>query len=463
MDAHQIHNKNVWMLRLLAGLFAGAGVLHMLISQNINAAQPILGGSMLLVLAGFVGGRRWPRLTMILTLVMLFIYLNVMVLEDMSVTSYIFLGLLPLFSLIYQNYAAVAVASALHLLSMLYFVLAYRESLFTGMLKRSDATYFLVYGLFILSFCLLYILITNRLSRRAEESEQRLRDILENVSVGIWSYDFTKMEFEVSDGFEQITGYSNQSLKGKVSLLQEMIYPDDLNLFHEVQQELIIQRISSVKECRIVKPDGEIKWIQSRGRPHFNSLGNLVRLEGVIIEVTERKQLEETIHFLAYHDELTGLANRTKFAAKYAETRGNGEPVALMFLDLDNFKEVNDTFGHEAGDELLKHIAGRLVSLVRAQDMVCRLGGDEFVILLVDLNDDGVLKVMERIRSSLAEGYVYRGTHIGISASIGISMSPDGNASLEDMLRLADATMYDVKRGGDSIRMTAERNTPLPS
>ncbi|WP_059041570.1 sensor domain-containing diguanylate cyclase [Paenibacillus rubinfantis] len=463
MDAHHIHNKNVWMLRLLAGFFAIASVIHVLASRNIDAAQPILGGSMLLVLAGFVGSRRWPRFTMMLTLVMLFIYLNVMVLTDMSVTSYIFLGLLPLLSLIYQNVVAVAVAGTLHLISMLFFVLVYRESLFNGELDRSDASYFLVYGLLILSFCLIYILITRRLSQRAEDSEQRLRDILESASVGIWTYDFTTMELEVSDSFEQITGYSRQSLKGHISRVQEMIYPDDLGLFYEVQQEMIIQKRSSNKEYRIVRPDGEIRWIQGRGRPYFNALGNLVRLEGVIIEITERKQLEDTIHFLAFHDELTGLANRTKFNAKFEETKGHGQPIALMFLDLDNFKEVNDTFGHEAGDELLKHIASRLVSLVRAEDMVCRLGGDEFVILLVDLNEDGVIKVMDRIRSSLAEGYVYRGTLIGVSASIGTSMSLDGNASLEDMLRLADATMYDVKRGGDSIRVTTERNLPLPS
>ncbi|MDU2243566.1 MAG: sensor domain-containing diguanylate cyclase [Paenibacillus sp.] len=463
MDTHQIHNKNVWMLRLLAGFFAISSVLLMIVNRSLDAEIPLLGGSMLLVLAGMVGSRKWPRFTMVLTIVMLSVYLNVMVMEDMTVTSYIFLGLLPLLSLIYLNYAAVALAGTLHLVSGLYYVFAHRELLFSGQLNLNDATYFLVYGLFILMFTAIYILVTKKLSQRAEDSEQRLRDILESVSVGIWTYDFSKMELEVSDGFEQITGYPRESMKGQISRLQEMIHPDDLDLFYEVQQEMIIQRTHSVKECRFVRPNGEIIWIQSRGRPHFNSLGNLVRLEGVIIEITERKHLEETIHYLAFHDELTGLANRTKFTAKFEETKGNGKPVALMFLDLDNFKEVNDTFGHEAGDELLKHIAGRLVSLVRAEDMVCRMGGDEFVILLVDLNEDGVIKVMDRIRSNLAEGYVYRGTLIGVSASIGISMSLDGNASLEDMLRLADATMYDVKRGGESIRVTEERNTPLPS
>lgn len=464
MDTQQIHNKNVWMLRLLAVFFAFASLIHMFVSWHFDAGPLVMGTAMLLILAGLVGSRRWPRFTMMLTIVLLFVYLNVTVMKDMTVTSYIFLGLLPLLSLIYFNYAAVVLAGSLHLISVLYYMLVHTEPLFTGRVDHSDAAYFLIYGLFILSFSLIYILITKKLSQRAEHSELRLRNILESVSVGIWTYDLSTMKLEVSDGFERITGYSRSYLMGHVSRVQEFIHPEDLGLFNEVQQELLIKRTSSVKECRIICPDGEIKWIQSRGRPYFNSLGNLVRLEGVIIEVTERKQLEETIQYLAYHDELTGLPNRTKFAAKYAEYADQGGiPLVLMFLDLNNFKEVNDTFGHEAGDELLKHIAGRLVSQVRAQDMVCRLGGDEFVILLVDLNEEAVTKVMNRIRSSLADGYMYRGMRIGVSASIGISMSPDGNASLEDMLRLADATMYDVKRGGDSIRVTTEGNAPLPN
>lgn len=142
MNAHQIHNKNIWMLKLLVGLFVVASVLQMLVHRHVEVAQPILGASLLLVLAGFVIRRRWPRLTMILTLVMLFIYLNVMVFTDLSVTSYIFLGLLPLLSLMYHHYLAVAVAGALHLLSMLYFALADRGALLTGKLERADAAFF---------------------------------------------------------------------------------------------------------------------------------------------------------------------------------------------------------------------------------------------------------------------------------------------------------------------------------
>ncbi len=462
MDAHQIHNKNVWMLRLLAGFFVVASLSYVLTTQNFDASQLLLGGSMLLILAVLVGSHRWSYFTMMLTLVMLCFYLNGLVLNDMTLTSYMFLGLLPLLSLIYQNYAAVAVAGSLHLISILYFIFFHRGTLFTGKVDQSDSAYFLIYGLFNISFSIIYILITKKLSQRAEQSDQRLKNILESVSVGIWTYDLSSARFEVSDGFEQITGHSNRNLMGQLSRLENFIYPEDLSQFHEMQQMLVIKQTSSVKEFRIIHPDGTVTWIQSRGRPYFNSHGNLIRLEGVIIEISERKHLEETIQYLAYHDELTDLANRTKFAAYFAECTGQGVPMALMFLDLDNFKEVNDTFGHEAGDDLLKFIADRLQSVLRSQDMVCRYGGDEFVILLVDLNEAGVAKVAERIRTSLAEGYVYRGTLIGVSASIGISMSPDGNASLEDMLRLADATMYEIKRGGESIRVTTRRNTPLP-
>ncbi|MGG6313213.1 diguanylate cyclase [Paenibacillus macerans] len=465
MDANLLHQKNVWMLRLLASFFAIASISHILFARNITIEQPMLGIAMLVVLYGFVESRRWPRFTMMLTIVMLCIYLSTIVVTDLTVISYIFLGLLPLLSLFYQNYAAIALAGVLYTVSGLYFFLAYGQTIFAGVANRSDAGYFLVYGLFILSFCLIYTLTTIRLSQRVEYSEQRLSDILESVSVGIWTYDFSSMKMVVSEGFERLTGYPGRLLEDDVTRLFDFIHPEDHQFLQEVQQELIFGRTSSVKECRIIRPDGEIKWIQNRGRPYFNSLGHLVRLEGVIIEITERKQLEESFQHLAYHDELTGLPNRTQFAETFADyaARGNTS-LALMFLDLDNFKEVNDTLGHEAGDYLLRHIAGRLSSLVRGHDMVCRLGGDEFVILLVGLSEDEVMKVAERIRASLTEGFDFKGKWIAISASIGISMSPDGNDSLEEMLRLADATMYDVKRGGGSpLRFSGERSMPLHS
>lgn len=167
-------------------------------------------------------------------------------------------------------------------------------------------------------------MITRKLSDRAEHSEGRLKAILESVSVGIWTYDFGEMKLTVSDGFEQITGYPASLFEQSPERITDMIHPEDQHMFFESQQEMILGRTSSVKECRILRPDGEVRWIQSRGTPYFNAMGHLVRLEGIIIEVTDRKQLEETVHYLAYHDELTGLPNRTKFGEKFAECVSKG-------------------------------------------------------------------------------------------------------------------------------------------
>lgn len=464
-DADLIHQKNVWMLKLLGCFFQISLLVHVLADKKLVAMQPLLGIIFLLILAGFVWSRRWPLVTMLLTITLLSVYLYFLITEAPSVSSLIFLGLLPLLSLFYQNYLAVVLAGTLYILLGAYFYFALHDKIFAGIVRAEDAVYVLVYGLFILSFSLIGTFITRKLSQRADQSEQSLKTILEGVSVGIWTYDFSTLKLELSDGFEQITGYPGRLFRNVPDRLLDIIHPDDQYFFHEAQKEMIIGRTSSVKECRILRPAGDIIWVQCRGTPYFNAVGHLVRLEGIIIEVTERKQLEETIHYLAFHDELTGLPNRTRFRQKFAEYAEKGKvPLALMFLDLDNFKEVNDTFGHEAGDMLLKHIAGRLSSLVRDQDMVCRLGGDEFVILLVNLDEEAVMKVMQRLQASLYEGYDYRGIRIEISASIGISISLDGTGDLEEMLRQADATMYDVKRGAaTSFRYYGERSSSMQS
>ncbi|CAM4307360.1 MAG: sensor domain-containing diguanylate cyclase [Paenibacillus macerans] len=447
-DAKLIHQKNVWMLVLLGCFFAAGLFMNILINRNAMAVQPLLGFVLLLILAGFVWNGRWPTATMLLAIFLLFIYLFVVIWNERSFTSYIFLGLLPLLSLFYQNYTAVALAGALYLSSGVYFFYKLQNTMFAESTNVSDTAYIAAYGVLILTFSLITTMITRKLSDRAEHSEGRLKAILESVSVGIWTYDFGEMKLTVSDGFEQITGYPASLFEQSPERVTDMIHPEDQHMFFESQQEMILGRTSSVKECRILRPDGEVRWIQSRGTPYFNAMGHLVRLEGIIIEVTDRKQLEETVHYLAYHDELTGLPNRTKFGEKFAECVSKGDyPLALLFLDLNNFKDVNDTYGHEAGDHLLKQIAVKLSSLIRENDMVCRMGGDEFVILLTHLDTDGVLKVVERILANLSEGCEYRGVRLGISASVGVSFSPDGGSSLEEMLRQADATMYDAKRG----------------
>ncbi|GGH32244.1 sensor domain-containing diguanylate cyclase [Paenibacillus segetis] len=285
---------------------------------------------------------------------------------------------------------------------------------------------------------------------RAENSEDQLRTILEDVSVGIWTYDLNMMQFEVSEGFEKITGYNVKTFRKDPEQFRAIIHPDDQHLFVSGQKELMILHTDMVKEYRIICSNGEIKWVQNRGRAQFNHLNNLTRLEGVLIDITERKQMEESIQFLAYHDELTGLPNRTLLNIRFKEYSKRGHfPLAVLFIDLDNFKDVNDTYGHIVGDLLLKDIADRMLELVREQDTVCRLGGDEFVVLLTEMDESRVVRVADRIRASLTEGFVYNGFSLTAGASIGICVSLQGNSTLEEMIQQADGAMYDAKKNND--------------
>lgn len=459
-DTDLIHQKNVWILKMFACFFAIALVIDFISNGSVMGMKPFIGLVLLLVLAGFVKSHRWPFITMLLTIGFVFAYLLILIFNDPSVVNYIFLGLIPLLSFFYQSYSAVILSGMLYVLSGIYFMFMFDKTVFSGIVSSRDTAYILLYDLFILLFSLFCTYINRSLSARAERSENRLQTILKSVSVGIWTYDFHTRQFEVSDGFERITGYTQDMLQHCTNRKGLLIHPDDQERFENYRQEMILGRTSSAKECRLLYPDGHVKWIQCRGTPYFDHNGNLDRLEGIIIEVTERKQLEETIQFLAYHDELTGLPNRRQLNEKFAKCAENKtDPLALMFLDLDNFKEVNDTFGHEAGDSLLKYISGKLTSLIGREGMVCRLGGDEFVILLVGLDKESVLKVVERIKESFSEGYDYLGTWINVSASIGICISPEGQGNLDDMIREADASMYEVKRGANrSYRVYGEPN-----
>jgi diguanylate cyclase (GGDEF)-like protein len=179
-----------------------------------------------------------------------------------------------------------------------------------------------------------------------------------------------------------------------------------------------------------------------KGRPAILSINR---------DITRRKQMEETIREMAYRDSLTGLPNRALFndrlvqALAYARRRKHG--VTLLYMDLDDFKPVNDTFGHRAGDELLHHIATRLTGLLRDSDTVARLGGDEFLILLPDAGKvrEGK-RLAAKIRSEIARPYRIGGRAISITASIGLAIHPRDGRSAKALMKRADAAMYAAKK-----------------
>ncbi len=199
--------------------------------------------------------------------------------------------------------------------------------------------------------------------------------------------------------------------------------------------------------------NGQLFWFQSRAVPELDSEGRVHNVLVVNTDITALKRSEEELAHQALHDPLTGLANRALLHdhLEGALARASRRPgsLALLFLDLDRFKLVNDSMGHTAGDELLREIANRLIALVRPGDTVARLGGDEFVILLEDLNDPREpVAVAERVQRSLAEPIVMGGNEVFTTTSIGIAVLTDDHADADGLLRDADAAMYLAKARG---------------
>jgi len=166
-------------------------------------------------------------------------------------------------------------------------------------------------------------------------------------------------------------------------------------------------------------------------------------------EIEERRRMEAEVRYRAYHDALTGLANRDLFSARLQETLDRNEPVAVLFMDLDGFKGVNDTLGHDVGDRLLQKIARRLTLEVREGDTVARMGGDEFTIVVPSPpSRESVAGLAERILRRVAKKALLQGKEISVTASIGISLFPDDGTTVQDLMKHADVAMYTAKDQG---------------
>jgi diguanylate cyclase (GGDEF)-like protein/PAS domain S-box-containing protein len=250
-------------------------------------------------------------------------------------------------------------------------------------------------------------------------------------------------------------GYDPEDFySGKVPFLS-ILHPDDLArvqkeaAFHVKQQR---EDQFSI-DCRIINRSGEVRWVDNRIWVRRDARGIITHYQGVMLDVTERKQAEEQVQQLAFYDELTGLPNRALFLNRLTQTMAqadrDGRQAALMYLDLDYFKQINDTYGHAVGDMVLQATAERLTSCVRRNDTVARLGGDEIIMLLPAVKDAGQVEaVAEKIVKIMASPFYFGTLQVTVTPSIGIVLFPTHGRDVSTLLKRADIAMYAAKQQG---------------
>jgi len=289
-----------------------------------------------------------------------------------------------------------------------------------------------------------------QLTRLLRHSEEKLESILNSLEEVVWSVDVaTSQLLFLNLAAQEVYGRSVAELLANPNLRLESIHPEDRE---RVKSSLASSQQISDLEYRVVQPSGEIRWVWERSRLISDGTGN--RRDGIISDITDRKQIESELSYEAKHDSLTGLPNRSAFLERVdrAIERIQADPeyqFAILFIDLDRFKIVNDSLGHQVGDELLIEVANILIDCARDRHFVARLGGDEFTIVLHQIQDIEEGKaIATRINEQLAQPFQLQGHTVFTSASIGIVKADIKHQNSAELLRDADLAMYRAKSLG---------------
>jgi diguanylate cyclase (GGDEF)-like protein/PAS domain S-box-containing protein len=294
--------------------------------------------------------------------------------------------------------------------------------------------------------------------RRASEeklrkSEARLAEAQRIAHLGNWEWDLKTGEVSWSDETFRIYGHEPQEFVPTLEKLREVVHPDDRETVDKKIKRTLHEHEPYDFEHRIVRPDGEERVVHRQARVFFDEEGQPQRMAGTVHDVTERKELEERLEHQAFHDSLTGLPNRALFLNRLehalAQTGREDGPVAVLLLDLNDFKVINDSLGHDAGNTVLVGVAERLRAGVRPGDTVGRIFGDEFAVLLgAPSGMDEARRVAGRIQERLEEPFEVEGQEVFVSPSSGISLGELAEDSPEEVLRRADLAMYAAKKRG---------------
>ncbi len=294
-----------------------------------------------------------------------------------------------------------------------------------------------------------------RIEAALRESQERYELAVRGANDGLWDWDLKSNRMYFSPRWKSILGYGEDEIGNQPEEWFNRIHPDD---FEQVKLQISAHlkglTVHFESEHRIRDKNGAYRWVLSRGLAYRDENNEVTRLAGSITDITDRKRGEEKLLHDALHDPLTELPNRTRFIERLQHAidltkRRRDYQFAVLFMDLDRFKNINDSLGHIVGDQLLIAVGKMLVAGLRKTDTVARFGGDEFVILLDDIRDIKVaIRIAEWILNTLKSPFHLMGHEVFITTSIGIVISTIGYSGPEDILRDADIAMYAAKENG---------------
>ncbi len=300
-------------------------------------------------------------------------------------------------------------------------------------------------------------------------SSQALLDTAQRIArLGHWEWNRNSEQTRWSQSCGELIPVEGFVESGTMKSLRDFIHEEDLDYVVETFDMSIADAQTYQVEFRMVIPDTSERIIRMQGEPQWSDCGECVSMVGTIQDITERHNTQKQIHNLAYYDHVTGLPNRAllqeRLQSVLRRSERTGGMFAILFLDLDRFKVVNDSLGHDAGDNLLSQVSDRLSESLRESDLVtradseadpigkhiiARLGGDEFVVLLTDIKRiEDTANVAQRIAKRIADSYDIKGSVVNISTTIGISVYPADGSDAEGLLKNADIAMYHAKKKG---------------
>ncbi|MBS1161123.1 MAG: domain S-box/diguanylate cyclase protein [Proteobacteria bacterium] len=293
--------------------------------------------------------------------------------------------------------------------------------------------------------------------RRLWATQRAYRLAMEAAHDGFWEWNPVSKRLNVGARLLEILGYNENFLPDTEAWL-DLVHPDDRGHYNRTVADHLKGRTPYFYcEYRVRASAGDYRWIASRGIAVRDRRGIAYQMAGSVTDITERRRHEEELNYLAQHDQLTGLANRFQLTEKLAQamlaaTTGQ-TGIALLFIDLDRFKDINDSLGHRLGDHLLQEVAKRLGTVTGEADTLVRQGGDEFIVLLPGCADPRLAEARaEAFLAQLNAPFLTDGNHLHVGASIGLSIYPDDAEDSEQLLRNADTAMYVAKaQGGGRI------------